>query len=204
MDDRRKLEIAGWALAAFVVVLLGARLLQGGAEARAVPVSVGGEGAPPGKSARGKQKLLVVDVDGEVRRPGLQRVPEGARAGVAVRLAGGMTARADAAAVNLAAPLADGQQVVVPRRGAAGSVAAAPGAVAGDPAAPGAVPAQPISLATATVAQLDTLDGIGPTLAGRIIEYRTEHGGFRSVDELKQVEGIGEARFETLREGVTP
>src|ERR687891_10591 len=65
-------------------------------------------------------------------------------------------------------------------------------------------PPAPISLATATVAQLDTLDGIGPTIAGRIVEYRTEHGGFRSVGELKQVDGIGEKRFETLREGLTP
>jgi competence protein ComEA len=140
--------------------------------------------------------MLVVDVDGEVRRPGLQRVPAGSRAGDAVRRAGGMTPNADAAAVNLAARLSDGQQVVVPRRGAAGAAAV--------PAVPGEAPAAPISLSTATVAQLDTLDGIGPTIAGRIVEYRTEHGGFRSIEELKQVDGIGEKRFETLREGLTP
>jgi competence protein ComEA len=154
------------------------------------------------ESERGsdRARMLVVDVDGEVRRPGLLRVPAGSRAGDAVRRAGGMTSGADAAAVNLAAPLSDGQQVVVPRRGAA----AAAGVPADPAAAAGGAPAAPISLSTATVAQLDTLDGIGPTIAGRIVEYRTEHGGFRSIDELKQVDGIGEKRFETLREGVTP
>jgi competence protein ComEA len=202
MADRGKLEIAGWALAAFVVVLLGVRLVQARA-AEPAPVAV--SDSPATSRDRG-ERMLVVDVDGEVRRPGLQRVPAGSRAGDAVRRAGGMTRHADAAAVNLAARLSDGQQVVVPRRGAA--VAGVPGeagAVApATPAAPGAAPTVPISLATATVAQLDTLDGIGPTIAGRIVEYRTEHGGFRSVEELKQVDGIGEKRFETLREAVTP
>ena len=131
-------------------------------------------------------------------RPGLQRVPAGSRAGVAVDAAGGLTRGGDATAVNLAAPLHDGQQIVVPKRGAA--AAAAPG---GSGAAPGA-PSAPISLSSATVAQLDTLDGIGPTLAQRIVQYRESHGGFRSVDELKQVEGIGEKRFASLRASLQP
>jgi competence protein ComEA len=82
-----------------------------------------------------------------------------------------------------------------------------PGAAAGAPAAAAGgagVPAQPISLATATVEQLDTLDGIGPTLATRIVQYRDAHGGFRSVEELRQVDGIGEKRFESLRQAVQP
>ena len=194
MDDRRRWEIAGWVLAAFVVVLLGARLVQARA-AESAPVAVS-ESGPRADRGGGGGRMLVVDVDGEVRRPGLQRVPAGSRAGDAVRRAGGMTQHADAAAVNLAARLSDGQQVVVPRRGAAAAAAV--------PAVPGEAPAAPISLSTATVAQLDTLDGIGPTIAGRIVEYRTEHGGFRSIEELKQVDGIGEKRFETLREGLTP
>jgi competence protein ComEA len=104
--------------------------------------------------------------------------------------------------VNLAMPLHDGQQVVVPKRGAA-PTAAGPAATAGS-APPGSPPAQPISLSTATVEQLDTLDGIGPTLAGRIVQYRDAHGGFRSIDELRQVDGIGDKRFESLRKAVQP
>src|SRR3954469_9236750 len=207
MDNRRKLEIAGWALAAFVLVLVGVRFMhQGGGSA--APVSLAGPGAsapstrtPPAADPRGK--LLVVDVEGEGRKPGIQRVPDGARAAAAVSRAGGLTRRGDATAVNLAAPLHDGQQVVVPRRGATGAVAAAPPGAA-DPAAGGGGASQQISLSTATVAQLDTLDGIGPTLAARIVAYRQAHGGFRSVDELKQVEGIGEKRFASLKQGVTP
>src|SRR4051812_4916607 len=126
MDSRRKLELAGWALAAFVVVLLGMRLLHGKSSEPA-PISLGGHKPHTGPRAR-PAKLLVVAVAGEVRRPGLVRVRKGARAGDAVQLAGGITRHADPAGVNLAAPLADGQQVVVPRRGAAAAAA-----VAGDP-----------------------------------------------------------------------
>src|SRR3954464_7748971 len=144
MHERPKLELVGWALVAFVVVLLGVRLLHGESSEPA-PVSVKAS-AGSARERGGRGKTLVVDVDGEVRRPGLLRVRAGARAGDAVRLAGGMTARADGASVNLAAPLADGQQVVVPERGAAAAAVATPG----DPAS-GSAPAAPISLSTATV-----------------------------------------------------
>src|SRR5215208_3923510 len=141
MDDRRKLELAGWALAAVVMVLLGARLWrQGGADRppATAAVSVGTRHAPAPKRGR----FLVVDVEGEVRRPGVQRVPAGSRVDVAVARAGGLTRRGDAAGVNLAAPLHDGQQLVVPRRGAAGAAAAAdPATAAGGAGAPGAPPA---------------------------------------------------------------
>ena len=191
MDDgRRKLELAGWAIAAFVVVLLGARLLE---RAEAEPAS-----APIPVEEKGPRRArIVVAVAGEVRRPRIVRLRDGARADAAIRRAGGLTRRADPTAVNLAARLQDGQQVVVPRRGAA-PAGPAPAAAGGGTAA------GPISLATATVEQLDTIDGIGPTLAARIVEYRDEHGGFRSVEELQEVEGIGEARFEALREAVQP
>jgi competence protein ComEA len=215
MDDRRKLEIAAWAVGGVVVVLLAFHFM-GGRSGGAAPVAVSGPGtgAPPARPAvsRSAGRPMVVDVEGEVQRPGVQRVPAGSRAESAVRQAGGLTRRGDATAVNLAAPLHDGQQVVVPRRGthvaAAAGGAAASGAAgagaAGAPGAAGAAPAQPVSLSTATVAQLDGLDGIGPTLAGRIIAYRQAHGGFRSVDELKQVEGIGEKRFASLKASVAP
>jgi competence protein ComEA len=127
----------------------------------------------------------------------------------AVDRAGGPRPRADLAGVNLAAKLEDGQQVIVPVRGAAGATAAAPGTAApsglpGGTAPPGSAGVPKLSLGAATVEQLDQLDGIGPTLAQRIVEYRTAHGGFRSLGELREVEGIGEKRFATLSEALQP
>jgi competence protein ComEA len=153
---------------------------------------------------------LYVHVAGAVRQPGLLHLRDGARVAEAVEQAGGPLPRADLAGVNLAAKLEDGQQVIVPVRGAlpgapAGGVGASgtlPGAAA--PASPGSPGVPKLSLTTVTVEQLDQLDGIGPTLAQRIVEYRTEHGGFRSVGELREVEGIGEKRFEALREALQP
>jgi competence protein ComEA len=144
---------------------------------------------------------IYVHVAGAVRRPGLLRLPDGARVAAAVERAGGTLRQADLAGVNLAAKLEDGQQVIVPRRGAA--PAAAPGAATGT-APPGSAGAPKLSLGAVTVEQLDELDGIGPTLAQRIVEYRTEHGGFRSLGELREVEGIGEKRFASLREALQP
>ena len=194
MDDRRKLELAGWALAAVVVVFLAARLLHrdGGAP---VPVAVSATKATAPAKAGG---VLVVDVEGQVARPGIHRVQAGSRIAAAIQAAGGISRRGDPAGVNLAAPLQDGQQIVVPRRGAAVAAGAAP------PSAGSGPPSAHVSLSNATVAQLDTLDGIGPTLAQRIVQYRASHGGFRSVDELKQVEGIGEKRFASLKAALQP
>jgi competence protein ComEA len=126
-------------------------------------------------------------------------VPAGARVAAAVARAGGASRRADLTGVNLAARVEDGQQVVVPAAGAVPGTASATGA-AGPATAPGAKP----SLGTATIEQLDEIDGIGPTLAERIVEYRTKNGGFASLDELQDVDGIGEKRFETLREALQP
>jgi len=133
-----------------------------------------------------------VHVAGAVRRPGLMKLPPGSRVAVALDRAGGPTRRADLAAVNLAARLQDGQQIVVPD----GRATAGAGATA--------QPGGKVHLSTATVEQLDGVDGIGPTLAQRIIEYRDSHGGFRSLAELAQVEGIGEKRLATLREALQP
>jgi competence protein ComEA len=159
--------------------------------------------APGGAERRGAG--IYVHVAGAVRRPGLLRLPEGSRAAEAVDRAGGPSRRADLAGVNLAAKLEDGQQVIVPVRGATGAAAAVavPGAAPGA-APPGSAGVPKLSLGVATVEQLDQLDGIGPTLAQRIVEYRTTHGGFRSLGELREVEGIGEKRFATLEKALQP
>ena len=142
----------------------------------------------------------MVDVVGAVRQPGLYRLPQGSRIADAVAQAGGATGKAELAQVNLAAPLADGEQVVVPKRGAAGAAAAPAGA--GSSA--GAGPAAPVQLSTATLEQLETLPGIGPVMAQKILDYRTKHGAFSSVDELDAVSGIGPKRLDQLRDMVVP
>ena len=142
----------------------------------------------------GAQPPLVVHVVGAVRRAGLFRLRDGSRVADALARAGVPTRHADLAAVNLAAPLVDGEQVVVPRRGPGGSaaVSAAPGAGA------------KVSLGSATVEQLDELPGVGPVTAQKIVDWRSTHGPFRSVDDLDDVPGIGPARIEQLRDLVTP
>ena len=135
----------------------------------------------------------LVHVVGAVRRPGVYRVREGARALAAVRRAGGPTPTADLSGLNLAAEVVDGQQLVVPVRGAAPAPAVAAGA-----------PGSPVRLSTAAPAELEALDGIGPALAQRIVDWRQEHGGFSSVEDLLEVPGIGEAKLEALRDQVTP
>jgi competence protein ComEA len=137
----------------------------------------------------------VVDVVGAVRRPGLLRLAQGSRVADAVRLAGGTTPRAQLDLVNLAAPLADGEQVVVPRAGGAGATPA--GAVPGAPVAP-------LQLSVATAEQLDALPGVGPATAAKIVAYRQEHGPFRSVDDLVGVPGIGPAKLAALKDLVVP
>jgi competence protein ComEA len=141
---------------------------------------------------------LVIHVVGAVRRPGLYRLQDGSRIADAVRRAGGATRRADLSLVNLAAPVSDGSQVMVPRR-------APPVAAGAAPAEPGSVAAAgPVRLNTATVDQLDELPGVGPVTAQKIVDYRTEHGAFSSVDDLDAIPGIGPARLEQLRELVAP
>jgi competence protein ComEA len=145
-------------------------------------------------------KLAVVDVAGAVHRPGVYRLPAGARVDDAVRRAGGVTAHADLDPVNLAAPVTDGQQVVVPRRGRA--VAASVGGTPTSADAAATTPAAPLDLNTATEAQLETLDGVGPATAQKIIVYRQAHGAFKSVAELLDVSGIGPKKLAAMRASV--
>jgi competence protein ComEA len=211
-------QLIAWGVTVVLLLVVAIRFLGAGARAEPSPVRIDGASGPPGGTAPVPARAaptstaggLYVHVAGAVARPGLYRVPDGSRVAAAVEAAGGPGRRAELAGVNLAAPVQDGQQVVVPVRargsGAPGSAAAGsapPGSAAPGTAAPGA-PGAKVSLSTATVEQLDGLDGIGPTLAQRIIEYRDAHAGFRSVDELREVEGIGEKRFESLRDAVQP
>lgn len=171
-----------------------------------------GEETGEGRSAAGAPGAagtaapeIVVDVGGKVREPGIHRLPAGSRVADALRAAGGVRPGTDTDSLNRARFLVDGEQVIV---GAPGAVpGAAPGAGSGtgsSGAAAGAAPAGPVPLNTATVDQLDTLPGVGPVLAQHIIDYRTQHGGFRSVDELREVNGIGDRRFADLRNLVRP
>jgi competence protein ComEA len=189
------LEIPRRAVLAVGLVVLVALALAGTRLVRSGAAEAPRRAAPLAPAAAAPQ-LLVVHVVGAVRRPGLYRLPEEARVADAVARAGGTTRRADVAAVNLAAPLADGAQVLVPARPVPGAAAAAS---RGSSAA-----STRVSLATATVEQLDELPGIGPVTAEKIVDWRTAHGPFRSVDDLDAVPGIGPTRVEQLREHVTP
>jgi competence protein ComEA len=133
---------------------------------------------------------LVVHVTGAVRHGGLYRLAEGSRVADAIRRAGGPTPKALLSAINLASPLADGQQVLVPAKGPPGSEQTATGGK--------------VSLATADVGDLDELPGIGPVTAQKIVDWRGTHGPFGSVDDLDAIPGIGPARVEQLRDLVTP
>jgi competence protein ComEA len=150
--------------------------------------------APVPEQSQAAAPQLVVAVAGKVRRPGVVRLPPGSRVMDAVTAAGGVLPGTDLALLNLARKVVDGEQVVV----GVASVAPAPG-VPGAPGAPGAL----LDLNTATVEQLDALPGVGPVLAQRLVEYRTANGGFRSVDQLREVDGIGESRFQRLKALVT-
>lgn len=145
--------------------------------------------------------VVVVDVVGAVRNPGLYRLEQGARIADAVSRAGA-TAKADLALINLAAPLADGEQIVVPKRGSAALGSPAP--ATGSSGVGGAPTGGPVHLSTATLEQLDSLPGIGPVTAQKILDYRQKHGAFTSVDELDAVPGIGPARLDQLQDLVAP
>ena len=187
---------------ALALVLLAAHLLgkPRAGSGRSDSAAAGPSSTPPLTPALETttvSPVVVVDVTGAVRRPGLYRLARGARIADAIGRAGGTTAKADSTLVNLAAPLADGEQVLVPSRAAGSGVAAA--ASTGPPS-----PTAPVDLNTATAEQLDALPGVGPVTAQKIIDYRQAHGPFTSVEGLDAIPGIGPARIENLRGLVTP
>ena len=189
----------------------GARAGPTGVSAGAAPVGLDGTpaasesmspSASPSVVASGALAEVVVHVVGRVRRPGVQRLPLGSRVSDAVAAAGGATRRADIGAVNLARLLVDGEQVRVPAPGEAPTPTAGVGGV-GPGAGSAAAATAPVSLNSADLGALDTLPGVGPVLAQRIVDWRTTHGRFTSVDELTEVSGIGEKLLEQLRPLVT-
>jgi competence protein ComEA len=178
-----------------VALFLGLRHFGGHAAEEPLVVAPVVPHAANASSVAPAARPLVVDVAGAVRRPGLYRFKQGARVAEAIAQAGGLTPHAERTAVNLAAPLADGEQVLVAARGSPGAAgpAGAPAATTG-----------PVSLSSATAEQLDTLPGVGPVTAQKIVAYRQAHGPFMSVDGLDAIPGIGPSRLADLRPLVVP
>jgi competence protein ComEA len=154
-------------------------------------------GSASASASASPSATLIVDVAGAVRRPGVFEFAPGDRVIDAVERAGGALEKADLTLLNLAAPLTDGQQILVPKKGAPAPIGAVPGAV------PGSTGGALVNINTADEPTLETLNGVGPVLAAAIIQYRTEHGPFASIDQLDEVSGIGPATLEDLRSQVT-
>ena len=196
MVDVTRMRVIGWAVAGLVVLAIGTRWVTSARQPKAT--------ASPSRSARAVQvkpaapRAAVVHVVGAVRRPGLYKLPQRSRVADAVARAGGSTRHADLSLINLAAPVSDGIQVVVPVRAPA---AAAP---AGQATGAGSAPAGPVHLNTATIEQLDSLPGVGPVTAQKILDYRQKHGAFSSLEKLDAIPGIGPARMEQLRDVAAP
>jgi competence protein ComEA len=190
MPELSRSQLLVYAVIAVAVIVIGARWIRssGTASAGGAELSFAGDSA---HEAGGNQDA-VVHVAGAVRRPGVYRLPAGSRVTDAVRRAGGFARGASQDAINLAARLSDGQQVVVPGPGTASGTAAA-GERTG-----------PISLGSASAEQLDQVEGIGPVTAQKIIEFRDQHGGLSSINQLDEVDGIGPATMQTLRSALQP
>ncbi|HWB55585.1 MAG TPA: ComEA family DNA-binding protein [Gaiellaceae bacterium] len=185
---------------AYVVVLLAVLVLAGRFALGSAQTRSAAHPAPDGpamqlQAEEPPARDVLVHVVGAVVRPGLYRLPEGSRVDDALTEAGGPKPKAALELLNLAAPVGDGQQVVVPAKGAA---AAAAGGTAGVPGSTLGVPQGKVHLNSASLEELDTLPGVGPVTAQRILDYRTENGAFQSVEELDAVSGIGPARLEQL------
>lgn len=194
MPELSRSQVVVYAAVAVALLLVGARAIRAEEGGESFAVEAGAEAAGAGGfSVSSTAGDVVVDVTGAVRRPGVYRMPAGARVIDAIERAGGAESDAALEGINRAARLADGQQVVVPESGPSGAV------VAGEAGGEG-----PISLGNATAEQLEEIDGIGPVTAGKIVEYRDQHGGLASVEQLDEVSGIGPATMESLRARLQP
>jgi competence protein ComEA len=175
-----------------VLVAVGVAVSSGGVEHEAPPVLPVAAAA----SSSAPDESIVVSVVGRVARPGLVTLPDGARVADALRESGGPAPDADLAALNLARRLSDGEQIYVGVPTPPGAEPA-PAAASGPPGV-----ADKVDLNTATLASLDTLPGVGPVTAQRIVDWRTEHGHFDSVEQLREIDGIGPSRFTKLKDMV--
>jgi competence protein ComEA len=195
LDTLSRAEIAGL-IVVLVAVLGGAGLWYARSLPKPVTIAESGPGAAqPAVSPTATPALLIVDVAGAVRKPGVYEFAEGERVVDAIERAGGPMPKADLSLLNLAAMLVDGTQILVPKTGPA--VSGVPGAPA--PGSSGSL----ININTASATELETLSGIGEVLAGTIVEYRDQNGPFVSVDDLLDVSGIGPATLEEIRDQVT-
>lgn len=201
MPETSRTQLIVYALALCAIVWLGARYLDR-EPGSLKPPARGGQPASGGSTIEVRRAgggRITVHVAGAVRHPGVYRLNEGSRVQQAVRSAGGATRGAFLDGLNLAGKLEDGRQIVVPRRSTGGVGAST---AAGVIAPPPGTPEVPVDINTAPLEVLDTLDGVGPATAQKILDYREKHGGFGSVEELGQVSGIGEKRLATLKERV--
>jgi competence protein ComEA len=210
MGSLSRSQLIVYGAVAVVLLLVGARWIRSG-DSQGEPageVSYA-DSSPPGASSGDAAGTLavdaeggtdvVVDVTGAVNDPGVYRLPAGSRVDDALQRAGGATSRAEVQSINLAARLTDGQQVVVPEE-----VRGSPAVAAAGASATGTDTSTPISVGTASVEELDTIEGIGPVTAQKIVDFRDEHGGVSSVDQLDQIDGIGPATMESLRSRLQP
>jgi competence protein ComEA len=189
VPDLSRTQLLVYAAIAVAVLMIGARWIRSSGDASGgTAVSFAADTSHEGEGTRD----VVVHVAGDVRRPGVYRLPAGSRVTDAVGRAGGFDGGANQDAINLAARLSDGQQVVVPGPGTTAASSSAGGQTG------------PVSLGSATVEQLDGVEGIGPVTAQKIIEFRDQHGGLSSINQLDEVDGIGPSTMETLRAALQP
>jgi competence protein ComEA len=201
VDRPTRSQLLGTAAIGLVIVVLGAMWARGGGgapDATGTATTIAAPTTLAVDDTGARAATIVVHVAGAVRRPGVYRLRDGTRVDAAIRRAGGPTRAANLDALNLAAKLADGRQVLVPSRAPAAASNAGSGAAGADAAS-----GVPVNLNSATVEELDGLDGIGPTTAQKIVDYREAHGGFSSVDELDAVPDVGPATIEAIRDSVT-
>ena len=205
MGPLSRSQLLVYGAVAVTLLLLGARWIRsadqpgsaaGGVSFSSAPDASGSAGGSFGVDAEGGEDVVVY-VAGAVREPDVYRLPAGSRVDDAVQRAGGATARAEIEGLNLAARLTDGQQIVMPIR------AAGPAGVASGSGGAGTTDV-PIGLGTATIEELDTIEGIGPVTAQKIVEFRDQQGGTSSVDQLDEIDGIGPATMDALRARLQP
>lgn len=200
MPDLSRPQIIAWSLAGLIVLLIGANYLRGQigqspSEKTAPPVTVG--------IKTDHASRIKVHVIGAVVHPGLYELDSGARVNDSLQMAGGALPSADLNQINLAAKLADGQQVAVPEKGAALYSGGLTEGLSSPSASAASGQGTPLNLNSATLDQLQNLDGVGPKTAQKIIEYRESHGGFKSTEELMEVPGIGPAKYDQINNQVT-